>query len=90
MRLATALMKGLIRGYQLLISPVMAPSCRYHPTCSAYALEAVSRFGAIGGGWRAVKRVLRCHPWGGFGYDPVPDAETEGTPARRDSLFGAR
>lgn len=90
MRIATAAMKGLIRAYQLLVSPVMAPSCRYHPSCSAYALEAVSRFGALGGGWLALKRILSCHPWGGCGYDPVPAPNGEGAPLRNDSPIGAR
>ena len=72
MKLTDALLRGLIKGYQLLVSPVLAPSCRYEPTCSAYALEAVSRFGTACGGWLALKRVARCRPWGGVGFDPVP------------------
>lgn len=63
---------GLVRGYQLLVSPVLAPSCRFHPTCSRYALQAIDRFGAWRGGWLAVKRFARCHPWGECGADPVP------------------
>ena len=70
---ASLLLKGLIHGYRLLISPVLGPHCRYAPTCSAYALEAVGRFGAFRGGWLALRRILRCHPWGGAGHDPVPD-----------------
>ena len=65
----------LVRGYQLFISPLLPPSCRYYPSCSAYALEAVATHGALGGSWLAVKRLCRCHPWGGAGYDPVPPAE---------------
>ena len=72
MKLADALSRGVIRGYQLLVSPVLAPTCRYEPSCSAYALEAVSRFGTMRGGWLALKRVARCRPWGGMGFDPVP------------------
>ena len=68
----TLVLRGLIRGYQLLISPVLGPSCRYLPTCSDYAAEAILRHGALGGGWLALKRLSRCHPWGGSGYDPVP------------------
>ncbi|HJV07749.1 MAG TPA: membrane protein insertion efficiency factor YidD [Chromobacteriaceae bacterium] len=62
----------LIRFYQLAISPWLAPRCRYVPTCSSYALEAVKKHGPLKGGWLAVKRLARCHPWGGCGYDPVP------------------
>lgn len=65
---------GLIRGYQLFISPVLPMSCRYAPSCSAYAAEAVQKHGVVRGGWLGLKRILRCHPWGGWGYDPVPEA----------------
>src|SRR5690242_5288555 len=68
----TILLRGLIRGYQLLVSPVLGPSCRYLPSCSEYAAEAILRHGALAGSWFAVKRLARCHPWGGSGYDPVP------------------
>jgi uncharacterized protein len=64
---------GFIRGYQLLISPVFPMSCRYSPSCSAYAAEAVMSHGVLRGGWLAIKRIVRCHPWGGWGYDPVPE-----------------
>ncbi len=66
------LFTGLIRFYQVAISPMTQSSCRYTPTCSQYALEAVSKYGPFKGGWLAIKRLLRCHPWGGHGYDPVP------------------
>lgn len=69
----TLLLRGLIRGYQLLISPVLPPACRYLPTCSDYAAEAVLRHGALRGTWLALRRLARCHPWGGSGYDPVPE-----------------
>lgn len=62
----------LIRFYQTCISPITPPSCRYTPTCSQYALEAIRRYGPLKGTWLAVKRISRCHPWGGSGYDPVP------------------
>jgi len=63
----------LIRGYQLFISPILGPSCRYHPTCSQYALEAIERFGVIKGGYLSLRRVLRCHPFCKGGLDPVPE-----------------
>ena len=62
----------LIRFYQLCISPLKPPSCRFTPTCSQYALEALRRHGLIKGSYLAIRRILRCHPWGGSGYDPVP------------------
>ena len=61
-----------IRFYQLSISPMLPKSCRFEPTCSAYAVEAIRRHGPVKGLWLAVRRILRCHPWGGSGYDPVP------------------
>jgi hypothetical protein len=64
----------LIRFYRVAISPMLPPACRYTPTCSAYAEEAVRRFGAGRGSWLAARRLARCHPWGGSGYDPVPEA----------------
>jgi hypothetical protein len=66
------LVLALIQLYRRLISPLLPPSCRYQPTCSAYALEAVEQYGAIAGSWLALKRILRCHPWSAGGYDPVP------------------
>jgi putative membrane protein insertion efficiency factor len=65
-------LRALIRFYQLFISPVLGPSCRYLPSCSEYAAEAIERHGALAGTWLALKRLARCHPWGGSGYDPVP------------------
>ena len=58
--------------YRYSISPLIAPRCRYTPTCSEYAIEAVKKHGIIKGGWLAIKRIGSCHPWGGSGYDPVP------------------
>lgn len=63
----------MIRGYQRGISPFLPPACRFTPTCSAYAAEAIRRHGSARGSWLAARRLLRCHPWGGSGYDPVPE-----------------
>ena len=71
-RLLTALLLMPIRFYQMAISPLLGPSCRYTPTCSEYARQAIVKYGPFKGLWLAVKRLLRCHPWGGSGYDPVP------------------
>ena len=62
----------LIRFYQIFLSPYMGRQCRYTPTCSNYALEALRKHGLFRGSWLAIKRILRCAPWGGSGYDPVP------------------
>jgi uncharacterized protein len=62
----------LIRGYQRLLSPLLPPSCRFHPSCSQYALEAIHRHGALKGSWLAVRRLARCHPFNAGGFDPVP------------------
>ncbi len=67
----------LIRGYQRYISPLTPPSCRYLPTCSQYSIEALQKHGLRKGGWLALKRISSCHPWGGSGYDPVPEKEDE-------------
>ena len=64
---------GLVHFYQRAISPHLRPSCRYSPSCSHYAVEALERFGALKGSWLAIRRILRCNPWGGSGYDPVPE-----------------
>ncbi|MEJ7767574.1 MAG: membrane protein insertion efficiency factor YidD [Chitinophagaceae bacterium] len=63
---------GLIRLYQLIISPWLGSKCRYSPTCSHYGIEALKKYGLFKGIWLTVKRIARCHPWGGHGYDPVP------------------
>ncbi|WP_119461229.1 membrane protein insertion efficiency factor YidD [Rhodospirillaceae bacterium SYSU D60014] len=72
MRLARAACIGCIRAYQILISPVLPPTCRFAPSCSAYAGEAIALHGVMTGLWLATRRILRCHPWGGSGFDPVP------------------
>ena len=64
---------GIVRLYRVAISPLLGMNCRYQPTCSSYAIEALQRYGVLRGGWLAIRRIARCHPWGGSGYDPVPD-----------------
>ena len=61
-----------IKLYQILISPLIGPNCRYHPTCSQYSIEAINKHGPFKGTWLAIKRISSCHPWGGSGHDPVP------------------
>jgi len=65
---------GFIRLYQVALSPYLPPSCRYTPTCSAYGIEAIKKHGPFKGGWLTLKRIASCNPWGGSGYDPVPDS----------------
>lgn len=62
----------IAKGWQKGPSAILPPSCRYNPSCSAYAITAIERYGALHGSWLATKRLLRCHPWGGSGHDPVP------------------
>ena len=71
-RIAIAPLVGLVRFYQVCMSPLKPASCRFTPTCSQYALEALRKYGPFKGSWLALRRILRCHPWGGSGYDPVP------------------
>jgi putative membrane protein insertion efficiency factor len=72
-KVATLGLQAVIRSYQLVLSPVLPPSCRYLPSCSDYAAEAIGRHGAFVGVGLAARRLARCHPWGGSGYDPVPE-----------------
>ena len=73
---------ALVKAYQLLISPLTPPSCRFYPSCSAYAVTALGRFGPLKGTWLAVRRVLRCHPWNPGGVDHVPERATRGLHSR--------
>jgi putative membrane protein insertion efficiency factor len=66
-----------VRAYRLVLSPWVGHGCRFQPTCSAYALEALARHGGFKGAWLTARRIGRCHPWGGSGYDPVPGADPE-------------
>jgi len=68
---------GLIQLYRYLISPMIGSRCRFLPSCSEYAIEALRRHGLVRGAWLTTQRLLRCHPWGGHGYDPVPDDDAQ-------------
>jgi putative membrane protein insertion efficiency factor len=85
LRLPALLLVLLVRGYQLFVSPLLGPRCRFYPSCSAYALTAVQRHGALRGSWLAVRRLGRCHPWNPGGVDHVPPA----APGRRGPLRSA-
>lgn len=78
---------GLIRFYQKFISPIKGPTCRFYPVCSQYAYTAISRFGIVKGGFLAVKRILKCHPFNPGGVDPVPE-KWEDVKKKKDSLSG--
>ena len=84
-------MRALVIGYRYSLSALLGRQCRFAPTCSEYAIEAIERHGAIAGGWLALRRIARCHPWGGSGYDPVPETLTEhaGGPGRDARCGGA-
>lgn len=79
----------VVRAYQVVLSPLLPPSCRYTPSCSHYAIEALQKHGALRGSWLAAKRVARCNPFGSSGFDPVPEPASalltpSSNPARRD------
>lgn len=76
---------GLIRVYQRYISPFLPPSCRYRPSCSEYARQAILRYGVLRGSWLAVRRIARCHPFSSGGWDPVPEDYSQPRPASRDT-----
>lgn len=75
------MMRLVVRGYRYCISPMLPPSCRFHPNCSAYAEEALGRYGAVKGGWLTARRLCRCGPWNSGGFDPVPDQASAADPA---------
>lgn len=84
LRVPRSVVAALLRLYRLVISPLYGPTCRFYPSCSAYALEAVERFGVVRGGWLAVRRLSRCHPWNPGGVDDVPGHDGPGeAPAPR-------
>ncbi|WP_407641439.1 membrane protein insertion efficiency factor YidD [Dethiosulfovibrio salsuginis] len=66
----------IIRGYQVLVSPFLGKNCRFYPTCSQYAIEALDRFGVLRGGWMTIRRIAKCGPWNPGGYDPVPSDDS--------------
>lgn len=77
---------GLVRLYQLTLSPWLGMNCRFQPTCSAYAIEALETHGVLKGSWLLLRRIARCHPWGGSGYDPVPcDRDTQDSRRRHSN-----
>ena len=80
------LLIGFLRGYRLLISPLYGQVCRYHPSCSAYALDAVREHGSVRGSWLSVRRLGRCPPWAAGGYDPVPPRPSRDVPRQPTTL----
>ncbi|NSW44529.1 MAG: membrane protein insertion efficiency factor YidD [Bacteroidales bacterium] len=72
MKILSFIFIGMVKFYKLFISPILPNSCRYTPSCSTYAIEAIQKHGPLKGGWLALKRIISCNPWGGSGYDPVP------------------
>lgn len=74
-RLAQEAMRGVVKGYRYFISPLLPPACRFHPSCSAYAEEALQQHGPWRGGWLAARRLCKCGPWHPGGFDPVPGTE---------------
>ena len=81
-------LKILIRAYQLGVSPLLGPRCRFYPSCSHYAIEAIESHGALRGSWLSAKRICRCHPWGTAGYDPVPERLPAGARWHRPWRYG--
>jgi putative membrane protein insertion efficiency factor len=77
-----AILTALIRAYRYLISPLLGPTCRFYPSCSCYAEEALQTHGACRGSYLAARRILRCHPWHPGGYDPVPEKQTHIAPSQ--------
>lgn len=80
------LLIGIIQAYRKFLSPLLLPSCRFYPTCSAYAIEAISTWGSAKGSWLAVKRICRCHPFHPGGYDPVPTVATSANSVHSETV----
>jgi len=88
-RWAASALIGVIYLYRYLISPLIGSRCRFVPTCSEYAIGALRRYGLFRGLWLTTRRLLRCHPWGGYGYDPVPDDDRHAAPANDHGAWRA-
>ena len=88
-RFVGAVLRGLIRGYQLIVSPILGPRCRHLPSCSEYTSEAIAVHGPVRGGWLGLRRIVRCHPWGTSGYDPVPGTEDGTGDGTGDGAIGS-
>lgn len=86
----SAFLQALVRGYRYFLSPLLAPACRFHPSCSVYAEEALQRHGALRGGWLSARRICRCGPWHPGGVDPVPGSCTARTASTARSAVPAR
>lgn len=84
----SALLRALVRAYRYFVSPLLPPTCRFHPSCSAYAEQALREHGALRGGWLTAHRLCRCGPWHPGGYDPVPDSVPESVPIPRAPAQG--
>ncbi|MDO5628525.1 MAG: membrane protein insertion efficiency factor YidD [Mobilicoccus sp.] len=88
-RLMRAPLLAMVRFYQVVISPLTPPSCRFYPSCSAYTFTAIARFGPLRGIWMGTRRILRCHPWNPGGVDHVPQRDEDGRPIRNNERHGA-
>ena len=86
-KVATFPLLILIRGYQLIISPLLGSNCRFMPTCSEYAMESLRSHGLIKGSYLTIKRIGKCHPWGGHGYDPIPTKKVENKWTNKKTYF---